>query len=94
MIFTSLAIAAAVSLLSPVIIITLIPAVWQSRMAGATSGLTGSLMQTIPMNVAPRSYSLYLEMSPKIFTLLLSFTSFRAPACGISATAKHLRPCP
>ena len=50
--FNSFATAIAVSLLSPVIIITLIPAVWQSAIAPLTSNLGGSLIQTIPINVA------------------------------------------
>jgi len=42
----------AVVLASPVIIITLIPAVRQSAIAGLTSGRIGSLIHTIPIKVA------------------------------------------
>jgi len=48
MIKSSFAIETAVSFWSPVIIMTLIPAVLHSFIAAFTSGLTGSLMQTNP----------------------------------------------
>lgn len=46
----SRAIASAVGCVSPVIIITRMPAVVQSAMAGATSGRAGSLMPQMPTN--------------------------------------------
>jgi hypothetical protein len=53
-----------------VIIITLIPAVLQSLMAGLTSALTGSLIATIPIRVAFCSKSSYFEISLKSYVLL------------------------
>jgi len=88
----SLAMACAVSLLSPVIMITRIPAVLHALIAGLHSGLTGSLMQTHPTKVAPCSYSLYFEMSPSLWILFYSVISDKTPAFGISAIAKHLSP--
>jgi len=58
MILSSFAIATAVSLLSPVIIITLIPAVLHSSIAVLTSSLGGSLIHTKPKNDPPLSSSL------------------------------------
>jgi hypothetical protein len=80
MMLISFAIATAVSLLSPVIIITLIPAVLQSAMAYLTSSLTGSLIQTIPRNVPPVSRSLYLVMSISFCSIFCSFKSESLPA--------------
>lgn len=77
---SSLAIDSAVSLLSPVIIMTLIPAVLQSWIAPLTSALTGSLMHMSPRKVPPVSYSIYLLMSLSFSSLLVSFKSPRAPA--------------
>jgi hypothetical protein len=47
---------AAVVLASPVIIMTLTPAVWQSSIDFGTSGLIGSMMHTTPIKVALLSY--------------------------------------
>jgi hypothetical protein len=59
---------AAVFLASPVIIMTLTPAVWQSSMAYGTSGRIGSMIHTIPMKVAFDSNSSYFEVSDKSYT--------------------------
>ena len=72
--------ATAVSFESPVIIITLIPAVLQSAIAYLTSSLTGSLMQTIPRKVPPVSYSPYLLMSVNFYSIFYEFKSLSFPA--------------
>mmetsp|Transcript_21684 Transcript_21684/g.43514 ORF Transcript_21684/g.43514 Transcript_21684/m.43514 type:complete len:209 (-) Transcript_21684:116-742(-) len=56
---TSLAIASAVVLLSPVIIMTRIPAAWHRPMAERTSGRGGSLMPANPTNVKSLSTLMY-----------------------------------
>mmetsp|Transcript_17837 Transcript_17837/g.28820 ORF Transcript_17837/g.28820 Transcript_17837/m.28820 type:complete len:248 (-) Transcript_17837:440-1183(-) len=93
-IFTSLAMAIAVSRASPVIIITRMPAWEHSRMLAGTSGRAGSLIPTIPTRVNPLSMSLYFDESFKsgwavasipsnLSKLLSSFDS------SFTAKAKH-----
>mmetsp|Transcript_16045 Transcript_16045/g.17841 ORF Transcript_16045/g.17841 Transcript_16045/m.17841 type:complete len:218 (-) Transcript_16045:1793-2446(-) len=56
---TSRAMASAVVLLSPVIIITLMPAAWQRSIADRTSGRGGSLIPVNPTKVSSLSICLY-----------------------------------
>mmetsp|Transcript_24043 Transcript_24043/g.27011 ORF Transcript_24043/g.27011 Transcript_24043/m.27011 type:complete len:242 (-) Transcript_24043:138-863(-) len=95
--FTSLAIATAVSLASPVIIITRIPASVHSFMLSATSGRAGSLIPTIPTNVKPLSISLYVAASDNNGCLATSpsFSSWKSCKLlsssffSFTANAKH-----
>mmetsp|Transcript_28895 Transcript_28895/g.40523 ORF Transcript_28895/g.40523 Transcript_28895/m.40523 type:complete len:208 (+) Transcript_28895:1042-1665(+) len=81
--FTSLAIATAVSLASPVIIITRMPASVHSLILSATSGRAGSLMPTIPTNVKPLSISLYVAASDNNGCLATSPSFSSSKSCKL-----------
>mmetsp|Transcript_3602 Transcript_3602/g.6126 ORF Transcript_3602/g.6126 Transcript_3602/m.6126 type:complete len:286 (+) Transcript_3602:883-1740(+) len=89
---TSRAMALAVSLESPVIMITLMPAVLHCAMHLSMPSRTGSLMHTTPRKVAPCSNSLYLLGSASRLPLFASVSPAREPASGTSASARHLSP--
>ena len=79
MMFSFCAIATAVSLESPVIIITLMPAFLQLTIESQTSGLTGSWMQTQPINERPLSSSSYLLTSDSNSEQFFSVIFFMFP---------------
>ena len=98
-ILTSLAIETAVSLASPVIIMTRIPARVHSSILAATSGLAGSLMPTIPTKVNPLSIVLKVVELPSSGCVATSRSScgekFRIVSSNwefsLTAKARHRR---
>mmetsp|Transcript_30327 Transcript_30327/g.46416 ORF Transcript_30327/g.46416 Transcript_30327/m.46416 type:complete len:496 (-) Transcript_30327:1178-2665(-) len=102
-IFTSFAMAIAVSFASPVIIINRIPASVHFKTLSATSGLAGSLIPTIPTRVKPLSMSANFEWSESkgCFLAASPLPSDSSGACNFreigrcsvsfTANAKHLK---
>ena len=91
---SSFAIAIAVSLASPVIIITPIPAVLHAWIEGFTSSRHGSLMQTYPRKAHPPSRYWYDDTSESKSCEFSAVISFIFPPSRPIAIPRTLNPSP